>query len=233
MLVVIRYKLFKFLKKIRVKILPNTSKIKVKQYKYLNYSEYVKIQTFFNKKKIERIWADQNILDFIIKDVRESFPKNEKLSGICHGTRNGYEQKYISDTTGWAVIGTEISETADNYPNTLKWDFHVELPQFLHSFNFVYSNSLDHAFDPRSALNTWSAQLVEGGKLYVEISEKHGVSGASLMDPFGVDPEYFSELLGIWFEGKIQIQIVDLINKRLNLPIKLFVLNISNINKVD
>ena len=77
MAVIIRYKLSELLRKIRVKILPNTSKLKVKQYKYLNYSEYVKIQTFFNKKKIDKIWADQNILNFIIKDVRENFPKND------------------------------------------------------------------------------------------------------------------------------------------------------------
>ena len=219
----IRYTLSELLRKIRIKIFPSYSKLRVIQYKYLNYNEYVKIQTFFNKKKIDRVWADKNILDFIIQDVRESFPKNEKLRGICHGTRNGYEQKYFSDTTGWLVIGTEISETANNYPNTLKWDFHLAIPQYRSVFNFVYSNSLDHSFDPESALTTWLGQLVEGGKLYVEISEKHGVSSASLMDPFGVEPDYFNELLDIWFKG-IQIKSVDLINQRLNLPVKLFIL---------
>jgi hypothetical protein len=184
----------------------------------------VRIQTFFNKQKINKVWADQNILNFIINNVRESFPKDKNLSGICHGTRTGFEQKYISDNTGWVVIGTEISDTAANYPNTLKWDFHLQRPEFLDNFNFVYSNSLDHSYDPRSALTTWLAQLVKGGKLFIEMSEKHGVSGASLMDPFGVDVEYFRELLDMWFNGIIQIQIVDLKNESVNLPVKLFVL---------
>jgi len=221
----IRYRISELLRKILYKTSLDESKLRVKQFKYLNYREYIKIQTYFNQKKIERIWAAENILDFIIEDVLNNFPKDENLIGICHGTRNGYEQNYISDKMGWSVVGTEISVTATNFPNTLKWDFHQELPLLVNCCNFVYSNSLDHAFDPKAALTTWLEQLVEGGKLYVEMSEKHGPAGASLMDPFGVDSEYFSDLLNIWFKDKINIQIIDLINERLNLPVKMFILN--------
>ena len=217
----IHYYFSEFRRKLRLSL--NLDKgLKYSQYRYLSYKEYVKIQTFFNKKKINKIWASRNVLDFIIEDVKKTFKNESNFLGVCHGTRNGFEQNYIKDITGWNVIGTEISDTAIKFPNTIEWDFHNEIPEIRNKCQFVYSNSIDHAYDPKAALQVWFNQLTKGGKVYLEISEKHGPGASSLMDPFGVDPNYFEELLTNWFSD-LKIEKIDLFNEQVNLPVILFV----------
>lgn len=42
-------------------------------------------------------------------------------------------------------------------------DFHNPLPQDIGTVDFIYSNSLDQAADPKSALASWLVSLNEGG----------------------------------------------------------------------
>ena len=60
-------------------------------FKYKNYEEYKKIQTETNYRKIDRVFADDKTLKLVVDEIKDNF-KSQKVSGICHGTRNGYEQ---------------------------------------------------------------------------------------------------------------------------------------------
>ena len=65
----------------------------IQLYKYSSYEEYKEKQTYFNKKKIDRVFADEITLKIVIDEINKNFPK-KKLNGICHGTRNGFEQNF-------------------------------------------------------------------------------------------------------------------------------------------
>lgn len=40
-------------------------------------------------------------------------------------------------------------------------------------FSFIYTNSLDQAFDPNRALDTWADQLTADGRIYLEHTMAH------------------------------------------------------------
>ena len=73
---------------------------------------------------------------------------NPKVSfGLCHGTRRGFEQKQIKEEFSKRgkdvnVIGTEISDTANQFESTIEWDFHNVHPDWVNNVDFIYSNSL-------------------------------------------------------------------------------------------
>ena len=72
--------------------------------------------------------------------------------GICHGTRRGKEQEWFRKYLGCGVIGTEISDTVEQFPHTIEWDFHETKAEWINSADFIYSNSLDHSYDPKKCL---------------------------------------------------------------------------------
>lgn len=137
----------------------------MKIYQYTDYQEYVKVQTEANVEKINLVHVTENTIRCI---AQKHGPAG---SIMCHGTRNGAEQKlfgkYYPDAT---IIGTEISFTAGDFPLTVQWDFHHDRPDWINKFDIVYSNSFDHSIDPRGALTTWSDQLTDLGCLYLEHS---------------------------------------------------------------
>ena len=95
---------------------------------------------------------------------------------MCHGTRNGSEQisfKQALKKTGHEVniLGTEISDTATQFPNTIQWDFHNVKEEWKGSVCFIYSNSLDHSYDPVLCLRSWMSCIKDGGKIYLQRGE--------------------------------------------------------------
>ena len=63
------------------------------------------------------------------------------------------EQQYFKDSFSKLninvnVLGTEISSTATNYPNTIEWDFHDVKEEWVSNVDIVYSNSIDHSYKP-------------------------------------------------------------------------------------
>ena len=84
-----------------------------------------KVQIYHNKRKIEKVFADKNpnrVGDILV----DKFP-NKPITGLCHGSRNGFEQNYLRDLSlGIEAIGTDISETVLSYENSLQLDFHDE-----------------------------------------------------------------------------------------------------------
>jgi hypothetical protein len=185
----------------------NTSDKKFTLFKYKNYKEYRDTQIFFNKKKIDHTWADGRTLNLIVNIIKKKLDKNPKRA-ICHGSRNGFEQKFLKKKfKNLSVIGTDISETAKNFENSIMWDFHKTKSEWVNNYDFVYSNSLDQSYNPKRALTTWVAQLRVGGLLFLEMSNQDNPNNSSKMDPFGVEMEFFPYLIAEWFGDKFTLEI--------------------------
>jgi hypothetical protein len=169
------------------------------------FEKYRQVQEFHNRRKLRHVWADENTLAVVADYVRTKV--GAPVRGLCHGTRNGFEQRVLSEMIGCPVLGTDISPTASNFPNSVQWDFHDPNPDWIGQFSFVYTNSLDQAFDPRRALNTWVDQLVpERGLVFIEHTMSHAASGAGEMDPFGAHPMVMPYLFFEWGRGKYHLQ---------------------------
>ncbi len=148
-------------------------------HKYKNYEEYVQVQTEANVNKLHMSWVDRALLQDLVKFVIDYNP--EVSFGICHGTRRGEEQEQLIDEflkygKTVSVIGTEISHTAKKFPNTIQWDFHDVKEEWLQSVDFIYSNSLDHSYEPEKAIDAWMSCLrKKTGLCAIEHAHQHGV----------------------------------------------------------
>jgi len=169
---------------------------------YSSYEQYVSVQTEGNKRKIDQVWADEATIDVICDYVRKAIPNAKR--GLCHGSRNGTEVKWFSDRLGIDVMGTDISDTASRFGLT-QWDFHDENPDWKKAFDFVYTNSHDHAHDPQKAFTTWVGQLADGGKLFIEHTLGHAPASVSTLDPFGIDPKVLPYAVLEFGEGKYAV----------------------------
>jgi len=136
----------------------------MKVYEYPSYEAYVAAQNEANAEKISNVWVMRETIEEIWRRVK--YPVRRIL---CHGTRNGAEQKLLQHFFPTAnIIGTEIADTAGQFQNTVQHDFHKPRAEWLGRFDIVYTNSWDHAYDPRLALQTWHRQLACGRCLFLE-----------------------------------------------------------------
>lgn len=147
---------------------------------------YRKLQTEANKMKIENQWVPEEHIEILAKYMTSAGAKPKK--GICHGTRRGNEQMWFRQhlPAGAEVIGTEISDTATDFPHTIQWDFHDVDPAWVGKMGFVYSNSWDHAHDPEKAFAGWISSLTKGGFLMLDHGWNYQPDRVSAMDPFGI-----------------------------------------------
>lgn len=170
---------------------------------YANYDEYVRIQTEGNKRKIGKVWADEPTIGLICDYIRKVLPNAKK--GLCHGSRNGAEVEWFKRNLGIHVQGTDISDTASQFGLT-QWDFHEVNPEWEGQFDFIYTNSHDHAYDPKKAFATWIDQLAPGGKLFVEHHMvDHSRDAVSDLDPFGVDARLLPFVILQFAGGKFAV----------------------------
>jgi len=208
----------------RISKVNNTGEL-VKIHQYKNYEEYRKTQIHYNKQKLDKVWADKDTLKLISNFLKENISL-DNIKGICHGSRNGFEQKYFQEEINNSdVIGTDISETANNFENSFVHDFNEEKKEWLNKFDFVYSNSLDQSYDPKKALNAWLKQVKKDGYIIIEHSDQHAVRASNMMDPFGVEANFFPYLLTEWFGHQISLKIIKSIkpNKN-NAPVFFFLI---------
>jgi len=214
--------LFKF--GYRISKINNTGEL-VKIHKYKNYEEYKKTQIYFNKEKLNKVWADEDTLKIISNFIKENI-KSDSIKGICHGSRNGFEQKYLNNQINKSdIFGTDISDSAINFENSVVHDFHEIREEWKNNFDFIYSNSLDQSYDPRKALTVWLDQLKKDSYLIIEHSDQHGVIASSHMDPFGVEANFFPYLMTEWFGHKISIKIIKSTkSNKNNAPVFLFII---------
>lgn len=171
-----------------------------------DYETYREIQNVGNKLKLDYQWVGREQIKFIAELIKEFGP--EKVTfGLCHGTRRGNEQLWLTECLGGNpnVIGTEIADSATEFPNTVQWDFHKVNPEWVGAADFVYSNSWDHSYDPELAFGVWINSLRSGGLLILDWTEGHSESGVTEMDPFGASLAGLQALLDRSFanEGNV------------------------------
>ena len=66
------------------------------------YETYKRVQIFYNKRKIDQVWADEDTLKVIANYIKENIESVNE--GICHGTRRGYEQEKFAELLDCSVI---------------------------------------------------------------------------------------------------------------------------------
>ena len=118
------------------------------------------------------------------------------------------------------IIGTDISDNALKFKNTIIHDFHDVKKEWISYFDFVYSNSLDQSYDPKKALKVWLDQIKKDRYLFIELSDQHTVKASGKMDPFGVETFFFPYLLVEWFGQNISVEIIKNIKSNKNLERK-------------
>lgn len=142
----------------------------MKIYEHKTYEEYVEWQTKVNKIKLNWVYAR----DHALKTICDHKKTADFI--ICHGTRNGAEQRYFKNYFSNAyVIGTEISETANQFEMTIQHDFTFPVEDWIGKADIVYSNSFDHSMNPEKTIQTWRDQLKPSGTIYIEYNEGQSV----------------------------------------------------------
>jgi len=137
-----------------------------------------------NRAKLQQVWTNEKNLRFLCGWLQAHGVAPQFV--ICHGTRSGFEQRVFKDALGCEVIGTEISSTASQFPLTIQADFHEPQPEWDGKADLVYSNSLDHAYDPGKALRSWACSVRRGGLIVLEKASDSDPRGVSDLDPFGI-----------------------------------------------
>ena len=171
----------------------------MKLWKYKNYEEYVKVQTDGNVSKLKNIWVDETC----IKNIAEIKPLAKNI--ICHGTRNGTEQKLFKKYIPAAkVIGTEISHTANQFENTIEHDFHNPIKEYIGKFDILYSNSLDHSYDPEKCIKTWIEQINTEGILCIDLAQGREMVSREL-DPLEISTDELINMLRHDFKLKYKL----------------------------
>lgn len=174
-----------------------------------DYEKYKRIQTEGNKRKIDKVWVQEGNIKFLAEYLKKTVGPIK--FGLCHGTRRGVEQGWFRQyIPGAEVIGTEISDTAKDFPHTIQWDFHQVKPEWRGSVDFIYSNSFDHSFDPKTCIRAWMSCLRPGGVCIIEHSTGQLAHETSELDPFGAELTAMPFLFAQWSEGKFGVkQIID------------------------
>ena len=139
----------------------------MKYIKHDSYDEYKAIQTQTNKDKLGLVWVTPSNIEDIGKYCNDNLIPVKNI--ICHGTRNAAEIELFNKSfPNTGIIGTEISDTATQFTNTIQWDFHDENPEWEGQFDIVYSNSWDHSYDFKKALKAWSKTVSPTGRIFLD-----------------------------------------------------------------
>ena len=142
----------------------------MEQIKFKSYEQYFAIQ----KATVRRKGIGPFFTDFEIYKIFEWMIRSAGLidldswqpNGICHGARNGLEadefKKYFTESE---VFGTDLfpyqgrSASYRGVSDVVEKDFSEEVDEWIGAFDFVYSNSFDHARYPEKTLGLWLNQL--------------------------------------------------------------------------
>jgi hypothetical protein len=179
-----------------------------------DYEAYKKIQEAGNRRKLNNIFVQEELIARIAQRIR---PQGGIQRILCHGTRNGAEQKLFKKYFGGVeVLGTEIAETATQFEDTIQWDFHEARPEWLGRWDLIYSNSWDHSYDPVKLFKTWESCLRPGGWMVVEHTRVHEADKVNTLDPFGISFEgllsFMDRNTSLGFEAEITMN--DDLNRR-------------------
>lgn len=164
------------------------------QHVYDDYETYRRVQEEGNKAKLKAQFVKKTHIFFLAEWLAAQGCKPD--FALCHGVRRGKEQAWFrKKMKGADVIGTDISETASQFENTVQWDFHDDNPEWQGKADFVYSNSWDHAYDPAKAFRAWMHSLKPGGWLLIDHTRGHSPKSTNVLDPFGATRDATARIL--------------------------------------
>jgi hypothetical protein len=138
---------------------------------FTSREEYAQIQIKTNQAKLNKVWVKDQQLETLAAYITEHISR--PTFGICHGARNGHEVNWLARNLKHPVIGTDISPTANQFPNMRQWDFHEIVPEWTGRAAWIYTNSLDHSYDPAKALKAWADSLRPDGMIFLHWSPEH------------------------------------------------------------
>lgn len=157
--------------------------------KYGDYEQYVRSQRRTDAKKTPRVALPREEVSVIASYLKCSGVPVRRI--LCHGARNGQEVDWFQEEFPVAKTwGTDLF--LKGHPRVVEHDFHVRVPRWVGRHDIVYSNCLDHSYDPMKALKVWIEQLKPTGRLCIQWTQWHRtiVQG----DCFGAE---FHEYLGM------------------------------------
>ncbi len=182
----------------------------MKTFKYESYSDYIKKQRLANREKYDMTWASEENIKAISKYLKPRHP----LLGLCHGARNGSEVKFFNKhLPKCQTWGTDLGQSSA--PGMVVWDFNHPREEWLGKFDFIYSNSFDHAFDPEITFKVWRDQVRDGGLIILEWSKKHEHAGEegnteTAMDPLAITIDELVAEIPAWAANAKVIEIINL-----------------------
>lgn len=165
----------------------------MKIYEYKNYEEYVSAQTEATKRKINKQNCVENEIVFVSSLIKKEIPNAS--FGLCHGTRRGLEQEIFIRELEIDVLGTDICESASQFPNTIVWDFNKAKDEWLNSVDFIYSNSFDHAFDPEKCLKAWMSCIKKETGICILHWDKQHNGRAKASDPYSATLDEYLDMI--------------------------------------
>ncbi|MCC6641212.1 MAG: class I SAM-dependent methyltransferase [Deltaproteobacteria bacterium] len=162
-------------------------------HQYRSYRQYRRRQEKKNRRQIDRVWATEREMTAVAEAVKARIPGAR--FGLCHGAKAGWEVRQLREQLEIEVLGTDISDTAAGHEHMIRWDFHETKPEWIGAVDFIYSNCLDHSYDPDLCIRRWLSCLRPGGLAFVEWSALHGPEHSTEDDPFGATEEEYEALL--------------------------------------
>ncbi len=173
-------------KRLRILIAKRKNIVDIKIKPVTDEESYIQVQKEFNILKEDNIFESEETL-YQLSDYIKLNTSSSLLNGICHGIRNGYEVfEFRKNLNTKEIYGTDIHfNEKNNDPYFIKLDFHEEVVEWKDKFDFVYTNSLDHAHDPLKCLKSWCHSLKDNGIIVINFTEAHTPAAAG-------DPEFFS-----------------------------------------
>lgn len=145
------------------------------------YDDYRAAQIETNHAKAENVWVSDRELMLLADYVRRNI--KDARRGVCHGVRTGYEVERLRELLEIDVIGTEIADS--DAPHVVRCDYHDRRDEWIGAFDFVYSNSWDHSYDPDLMLERWLESLTPAGRLFLEWTPYHEPASVGGADCFG------------------------------------------------
>ena len=156
------------------------------------YNEYVNAQITRNGKRNKGrpmfSWIDDNQLKVLAEII---INHSEAKNGICHGAANGWEVKKLKEfIPNINIIGTDLAGTGE----ILKWDFHKVKEEWINNRDFIYSNALDHSYNPFYCIDQWMSCVKKSGLCILSHASGHyELCGSNNHDCFGASVEEYKE----------------------------------------
>ena len=169
------------------------------------YEKYIKAQKrTLRRRGIGPYFTDLEIgkiCNWLKHEYEQSVGNSSVIYGVCHGARNGLEaDEFKKNFIRADVFGTDLfpfsgrSAAHRGKSDVVEYDFSVRNPEWVGMFDFVYTNSLDHARDPIATLVVWMEQLKPGGYLFVQWAAT-GHVGVKQGDCFGAHLYEYMDLV--------------------------------------